>query len=134
MIFGKNKKIVAVSVVSDEMIGEGPLSVEKMKVDTLAQYVSRLRKMRPNIVVQSVKRQYRLVTIMYLLSLTFFICGMFITWQKNINVDVVYQRIDGLKIKLPNDPRSRVLLTKVLQDAEVEAPTDKYRLTEKGHE
>lgn len=117
------------SLVGSSVAGDNPaFSVMTMKETTLQEYLYRLRLMRPEMVVRSVTFQYKVITSIYALSLLLFLSGIYVVWQKNIGVDVVYQRIDGVSVKLPNDPRSRVLLTKVIQDAKIQNPEKIYRL------
>ena len=54
--------------------------------------------------------------------------GIMNIWTKNANVGVNIQRIDGTRIEIVNDPRSKILLRKAIQNSMTKEQIDNLDL------
>jgi hypothetical protein len=130
-MFGKKKK----TVVQEPDVVEGANKAEKavtkdvdFKDVVLQRYLSKLQFSSQQELESNALKQNVVVLALCLGALVFCIMGIMNIWTKNANVGVNIQRIDGTRIEIVNDPRSKILLRKAIQNSMTKEQIDNLDL------
>lgn len=82
----------------------------------LQRYLSKVQFVNQRELERSALKQNAFILALYSGAFVFCLLGVLNIWGKNANVGVHIQRIDGVKIEIVNDARSKILLRKAIQN------------------
>lgn len=117
MIFTKKKKVAEEpSEIVDKVTDEVQNDNLNLKSIVLQKYMSKNQFSDPKKLVKSSIRLHSVVLVMYFFALVFCLMAISEIWVKNSDVGLYVQRIDGVKVNIVNDARSKILLRKALQN------------------
>ena len=116
-MFGKKSSVSkeAKDVAEKTVVSENPSENIDFMYVLLQRYLSKNRFVRQKVLEKSALKQSIVVLILYCGACIFCLLGIVNIWDKNANVGIYVQRIDGVKLEVVNDARSRILLRKALQ-------------------
>lgn len=119
MFWSKNKKAQIPDEAADLENKERGSASEGVSLQTavLHRYMAKNAFLKFQDVEKGVFRTTLATSVLYGLSLLFCVAGVMNIWAKNSEVDVFVQRIDGVKLEVVNDARSKILLRKAIQNS-----------------
>jgi hypothetical protein len=112
-VFSRNKKP---PVENDEQSSENHEEISDLKSLILLRYMSKNQFANPEKLVKEAIKVNAFTLCINVVSLIFCLMAIAEIWGKNSDVGLYVQRIDGVKIEVVNDARSKILLRKALQN------------------
>lgn len=117
-MFGINRTSAKkeVHIVDENVVPDESSENVDFKNIILQRYLSKVQFVSQQDLERAALKQNAFIFALYSGAFVFCLLGVMNIWTKNSNVGVHIQRIDGVRIEIVNDARSKILLRKAIQN------------------